>query len=173
MEPVKGGTLVKLPERAAKVISDMGAGSAAEYAIRYCAGFEGVEMVLSGMGNMDMIAENVGFMKSFVSLTEKEHNSLAKIREIIRSGNMIACTGCRYCVSGCPSRILIPDLFGCLNDKNIFHSWQSGYFYSLHTAENGKASDCIGCGACEAVCPQNLPIRKLLSDVAIEFEKKD
>ena len=33
-----------------------------------------------------------------------------------------------------------------------------------------KASDCIECGACEDVCPQHLPIRKLLKQAAAQFE---
>lgn len=41
----------------------------------------------------------------------------------------------------------------------------------VHTAPGRKASDCIKCGKCEKVCPQHLPIRKLLEDVAKEFEK--
>ena len=46
------------------------------------------------------------------------------------------------------------------------------YYYNVaHTAPGRKASDCIKCGKCEKVCPQHLPIRKLLEDVAKEFEK--
>ncbi len=40
-----------------------------------------------------------------------------------------------------------------------------------HTAPGRRASDCLKCGKCEKVCPQHLPIRKLLEDVAKEFEK--
>ena len=51
-------------------------------------------------------------------------------------------------------KILIPDLFACMNSKTIFHDWNMDYYYNtVLTAEHGKASDCIKCGMCERVCP--------------------
>ena len=171
MEPVKGGSLVNLPDDAAEVLDALGGGSHASYAIRFAAGFENVFMVLSGMGNMDMMRDNLSYMTDFKPLDEKETEAVFKVAEIIKSKNLISCTSCRYCVDGCPARISIPKLFACMNEKNKWKSWNSEYYYGIFTKDKGKASDCIECGQCEDICPQKLPIRELLKQVAAEFEK--
>ena len=174
MEPVKGGTLVNLPEDAKAPILALGGGSLTSYAIRFAGSFDGIVCVLSGMGNMDMMLDNISYMKDFVPLDEKEHAALREAVSIIHKKDFVSCTGCRYCVSGCPAGILIPDVFACLNDKKLFNSWQGEYFYNfVYTKKGGKASDCIGCGACEDSCPQKLPIRELLIKVSDEFEGKE
>ena len=69
--------------------------------------------------------------------------------------------------------ISIPDLFATMNTKQIHHDWNADYYYNVvHTAPGRRASDCVKCGRCEKVCPQHLPIRRLLEDVAKEFEKE-
>ena len=171
MEPVKGGSLVNLPDEAKKVFDDLGGGSPASYAIRFAASFDGIMMVLSGMSNLAMVEENTSFMKNFKPLNEREMEAVGKVRSIFRAQNLIPCTACHYCTSGCPKHILIPDLFACLNAMRAFKTWNASYYYSVHTTDHGKASDCIKCGKCEAACPQHLPIRDLLVDVVKEFER--
>ena len=51
-------------------------------------------------------------------------------------------------------------------DKRPVH----GGYYKRLTLKNGKTSDCIKCGQCEEMCPQHLPIRQYLEDVARTFE---
>ena len=173
MEPVKGGNLVRLPEQAKTVLDHLNGGSPASYAIRFAAGFEGILMVLSGMSDMEQMEDNVGYMKDFKPLDGKEMEAVKKVRDIFRSMNFISCTSCRYCTAGCPKKISIPDLFAVMNAKRIHHDWNADYYYSVvHTAGGkGKASDCVQCGKCEQACPQHLPIRELLKEVAKEFEK--
>ena len=172
MEPVKGGSLVNLPEEAKKVLEDLHGGSPASYAIRFAAGFPGIRMVLSGMSDMEQMLDNTSFMADFQPLNEKEMAAIRKVREIFRTKDMIPCTACRYCIDGCPQHISIPDLFAVMNTKQIHKNWDADRCYNeVHTAPGRRASDCLECGKCEQVCPQHLPIRKLLKDVAKAFEK--
>lgn len=174
MEPVKGGSLVNLPEEAKKVLDDLHGGSPASYAIRFAAGFPGMMMVLSGMSNMEQMKDNLSYMRDFKPLNETELAAVNKVQEIFRKMNMIPCTACRYCVEGCPKQISIPDLFAIMNIKQLHHDWNADYYYEeVHTAPGRRASDCLKCGKCEKICPQHLPIRKLLEEVAKEFDKPE
>lgn len=172
MEPVKGGNLVNLPQSAKDIFNKLGENSPASYAIRFAAGFDGIDMVLSGMGSLQQMADNISYMKEFQPLNDNEMEAVRKVQEIFKSMNLIPCTACRYCEAGCPKKIAIPDLFAVMNTKQIYHDWNADYYYSnVHTSQGKKASDCIKCGKCEKACPQHLEIRRLLEDAAKEFEK--
>ena len=173
MEPVKGGDLVRLPEEARAVLDELHGGSPASYALRFAAGFPGIIMVLSGMSDLEQMQDNISFMKEFQPLNENELAAVKRVQEIFHSKHLIACTACRYCTDGCPQHISIPDLFAIMNTRQRYHDWNANYYSTVHTAPGRRASDCLKCGKCEKVCPQHLPIRKLLEDVAAEFEKKE
>jgi len=174
MEPVKGGNLVNLPEKAKKILEDLHGGSPASYAIRFSAGFDGIKMVLSGMSNMEQMKDNLSFMKDFKPLNQTELTAINKVCDIFHSMHFIPCTACRYCVDGCPKHISIPDIFSCMNAKQIYHDWNANYYYDeVYTKNKGKASDCIKCGKCEKACPQHLQIRSLLTSCAQEFDNKN
>lgn len=176
MEPVKGGLLVNVPKEAELLLKGAEPNmSIASWAIRFAASLPNVAMVLSGMTNMEQMEDNISYMQDFRPLTENEHRLVEKVAEIISSKENIACTGCRYCVDGCPKKIGIPDYFKLMNDIAKFGEQQiarsKGYYnHYTKTLGMGKASDCIKCKQCEQHCPQHLPITKYLEDTAAVLE---
>ena len=122
MEPVKGGNLVNIPDDAKKIFDELNSNlSYASYAIRFAASFEDIFMVLSGMSNMEQMLDNLSYMKNFVPLNEKEKGAVLKAGDIFNNMNTIQCTNCKYCVAGCPKHIVIPSLFACFNQKEVFN----------------------------------------------------
>ena len=175
MEPVKGGTLAKLPAAAEKLLrqADPDA-SIPSWAVRFAAGLPNVKMVLSGMSSTEQLLDNTGFMQDFVPLTQQEQAVIAQVVDTINASIAIPCTGCAYCTEGCPMHIAIPKYFSLYNadlqelkDKDFT---SQGAYYDNLTLKFGKASDCIACGQCESVCPQHLPIIENLKRVARQFE---
>ena len=154
MEPVKGGSLVNLPQKALDLMD----ASPASYAIRFAADPEGMMMVLSGMSNMEQMLDNLSYMENFRHLSAEELEIIAKVRTIYQGQHRIPCTACRYCEDGCPAGIPIPDLFADMNE----------YLKKERESTEGfaRAADCLECGQCENICPQNLSIRELLKEIA-------
>ena len=175
MEPVKGGTLAKLPPQAEKLMKEENPDlSIPSWAIRFAAGLPGVMTVLSGMSNPEQLSDNLSYMEDFKPLSDTESAIIDKVVTIINSGNSIPCTACSYCTDGCPVKIPIPQYFSLYNADIIENKegWtaQMEYYDNL-TKTSGKASECIECGQCEGMCPQKLNIRSYLKQVAERFEK--
>jgi len=162
MEPVRGGGLVNMPDVAGKVLDDLHGGSRASYALRFVAGFDNVVMILSGMGSMAMMEDNIATMKEVQPLNAQEQEAVRRVAAIIHGEEQIPCTGCRYCVDGCPQQIPIPDVFSAVNQVKSGQA-EPGAWDAL---PGGKAADCIGCGKCEKSCPQFITIRKHLKKIA-------
>lgn len=172
MEPVKGGTLANMVGRPAEILKEQDEkASYASFAIRYAASLPNVMLVLSGMSNWEQLSDNISYMKDFEQLNEAEQQAIAQVVEELAKLPTIPCTKCRYCVEGCPKKILIPELFSDYNMVVQFGMTESSSgSYKRHTEQTGKASECVRCGKCEAQCPQHLEIRELLSKVAETFE---
>lgn len=171
MEPVRGGRLAELPERAAAPLraADSDA-SMASWAYRFCWNLPNVITVLSGASTIEQMRENAAAFLANRPFDESERAALGKALEALRAVPTIPCTNCGYCLKGCPQQVAIPIIMMLLNLETMTgdaafakhnYSWQ---------AEPGKASDCIACGACEAVCPQGISIIEHLSEAQARYE---
>lgn len=171
MEPVKGGSLATVPEEAAALLRELDPeASPASFAIRFAQSLPEVEVVLSGMNTPEQMADNMTLRPD---LSDRERETLAQVAEIINRSCAIPCTGCRYCVSGCPRNIRIPDYFKLYNEYAQCPSvgWKVTPVYA-HAAQGfGKASDCIECRSCERHCPQKIQITDWLKKVKEAFEE--
>ena len=178
MEPVKGGSLAKIPADGRKLFEALDPNmSMPSWAIRFAASLDNVMMVLSGMSSIEQMQDNVSYMENFKPLTEGEKETCFEVAKIINDQIAIPCTGCSYCTEGCPQQIPIPKYFSLYNEdmrEDLENKgWTVNFTNYKHLSEGaGKASDCVECGQCEDVCPQHLTIIKYMKDVAKHYEKK-
>ena len=174
MEPVKGGSLARVPEAIDRLFKKYDPdASAASWAIRYCASLPNVMMVLSGMSNMEQMEDNTSYMQDFQPLNDEEQNIIAQATQVIRDAISIPCTACHYCSGGCPQQIAIPEYFNLYNTQQQFPDQKSNckLYYDLVAKSHSKASECLECGQCEAQCPQHIDIIDNLKLVVQAFEQ--
>lgn len=171
MEPVRGGALAKLPPKAHNVLHSFNPqASDASWAVRFAASLDGLITVLSGMSDLAQLDDNTKTMQNFKPLSDAERETLKAAKTVLDSVELIPCTGCKYCVKGCPKEVPIPGVFEVMNEHRKFQNLElakRSYGFSIGKA---KASDCIGCGACEQVCPQHIKIPELLKEAAKLYE---
>ena len=172
MEPVKGGKLANPPAEAARAMKAANPqASYASWAIRFVASLEGVLTVLSGMSNVEQMADNLSYMRDFKPLDDAERKVVRELQRIMGQSPLIPCTDCRYCVDGCPQNIPIPEVFDAMNlrlgNGQIAESREA---YARATQGRGLASECIKCGQCNDACTQNIDIMARLEEVADALE---
>ena len=167
MEPLRGGKLVNLPEKARDALRDSGwQGSAAELGLRWLWDQPGVTVVLSGMNSAEMVEENsrIADEAAVGAFTDEDRVRVETVKAIIRERQKVGCTGCRYCMP-CPQGVDIPATFHYYNLMYFEKKTPVRYEYARNVgmrSEAGFATQCIGCGKCERHCPQHIEIREML-----------
>ena len=170
MEPLRGGKLVNLlPADARKAMAENSRQwSPAAWSFRWLYNQPEVTVVLSGMNSLEMVGENVATANDARpgDLTEEDLAFIEKVKAMIRAGEKVGCTACRYCMP-CPQGVDIPGIFRCYNAMYT-EGKPDGRFQFAQTVGMTRrpafATRCVGCGKCEKHCPQGIPIREKLKE---------
>ncbi len=172
MEPIRGGSLASEKAVCAPLLKEADPeASLASWALRFVTGLPGVAMVLSGMSTLQQLEENVALFSRIKPLSEKEKALLVQAADMLRAAGAIPCTGCKYCVEGCPANIDIPAILDLLNEYARFGSLESAKrSYGFRTREKGLASACVSCGQCLDICPQHIESALHMEKAAELFE---
>lgn len=169
MEPLKGGKLAKTPPAKVQAIWNKSnvKKTPAQWALNWIWNRPEVAVVLSGMGTMEQVVENMQTASEAYpdSLTRDQLDLISEVKEAYKSLIKVDCTGCSYCMP-CPAKVDIPENFELYNHGVMYDDIENSkkaYFRFL--GEENRASACVKCGKCETVCPQHLSIRKHLEEV--------
>ncbi|MDR1712780.1 MAG: aldo/keto reductase [Coriobacteriales bacterium] len=169
MEPLRGGNLIKnMPPAVGKLIAaHPEQRSLADWCFRWLFDKPEVTLILSGTSTLGQLQENLRIFENAQAgiLSEAEQDFIGQLRAAFEEQDSIGCTGCGYCLP-CPQGVDIPHIFRMYNNNKL----SQGHFvdklaYSGGLVAEGHGADrCISCGACEALCPQQLPISSLLEE---------
>ncbi|MBN1778264.1 MAG: aldo/keto reductase [Clostridiales bacterium] len=174
MGPVGGGRL-GAPSDAVKSLLKSRAVSSAETALRFVLANRNVNMALSGMGNEQMLEENLKVASISGPLSEDELTQVKAMLDENKRLMDLYCTGCNYCMP-CPQQINIPHLFRLMNYHRVYKLTDYAKAeYQKTTVPLEKrdgwtkqfgldVSHCIECGQCEKKCPQKLEIIRQLKE---------
>jgi predicted aldo/keto reductase-like oxidoreductase len=166
MEPVRGGALAALNEKAAGILkAARPEASLASWAIRFAASLPNVMTVLSGMSTVEQMEDNLAAFQPFVPLSGAEQETLKQAAQAYNDSGAIPCTGCRYCMD-CPAGVDIPVVFRQYNHYQLSKKrdvFDNTYRY---LPEKEKAHNCVSCGACVKLCPQGIEIPGFMKQIA-------
>lgn len=163
MEPLKGGYLAN---PAKHVEDELPKGkSVVENALDFLWDRKEVTVILSGMGNMEQLKQNIEYASrsNIGMLSDKERSKLIKAGEVFNNGANVQCTGCAYCMP-CPAGIKIPEVFKLYNLCASVYTWETGPKHKYAKLEK-HADDCLKCRKCENMCPQHLKISEIMDEV--------
>lgn len=173
MEPLKGGILAEYtPPEVSEIWSNAPVyRTPAEWSFRYLWNHPEITTVLSGMNDMKHLVENIftAIDGQPHSLTSKEMKLMDEVKKVYRDKIEVECSACDYCMP-CPNGVNIPRCFSYLNQAAMLNDTsnvRTQYQFMLKDEE--KADNCLGCGVCEELCTQKLPVREKMKKVKQEF----
>ena len=167
MEGLLGGRLAKAPDNVQALYDAFPVKrSPVEWAFRWLCNHPQIATVLSGCNEEAQIDDNLRIFDTVEPgiMSEEELKLMSDVRDAYLSRMRIGCTGCRYCMP-CPNGVNIPGIFAAWNDVSLYSADLAQHFGLNMIRKNGEGADnCVACGACEAACPQHLPVIDALQE---------
>ena len=164
MEPVHGGLLTNLTEKAADKLKSMNSElSLASWAMRWVMGYDNIQVVLSGMSDDIQVYDNIKTFSEAVPLTDEEKEQIKEAAEMQKATITVPCTECRYCTPNCPQGLDIPFLLENYNKAKVGGVWRIRHLKQM--PEEKSPAACIGCKACTKHCPQGFEIPKYIKEL--------
>ena len=169
MEPLKGGRLSTLNEKACSVLKSTDSdASVSSWGFRFLMGLPNVQTVLSGMSSVQQVHENAKTFEAPNPLQADESEALRKAVAAFMEDLGVPCSGCRYCCDTCPAGLDIPLLIKGYNERNV-----SGETWRIANLDSTKsAADCLQCGICAKHCPQKIEIPAVMRKLASQSKGK-
>lgn len=160
MEPVRGGKLAQIPaEDEARLKAARPDETVVQWCFRFIQGIAEVKVCLSGMSNFEQVKQNIDTFSEDKPLTASEREILQGVADDMLGRGTVPCTACRYCTEYCPMGLDIPKLLEMYNQNVV--TGEKDFISNMYVgtlSEDKRPSACIGCGACAAVCPQQIDI---------------
>jgi hypothetical protein len=174
MEPLRGGSLADVPSQ--DIIDLWNSAKTkrnpVEWAFSWLYNFEEVNVILSGVSTMDQLKENIEIFEKAEPniLDEFQLDLVNQVRDLYMEKIKVKCTGCDYC-NDCTQKVAISMIFDLYNKAHMYgdkEKYAKQYNNSL-VKNQQDVSQCIECGICESLCPQNIPIIQELKKVHAYF----
>ena len=167
MEPLKGGFLARQDLVYRQMLQD----ERSEWCAEVCGRRWGwdrpeVDLVLSGMNSLEQVTENCRIARdaSPGSFEPAHRRILSTVKKEVSQRLKAPCSGCGYCMP-CPQGVNIPRMLTLYNEAHLQGdaTW-SKVMYNVCTEDAALSKHCTGCGRCQGLCPQGLPIPRLMQD---------
>ena len=136
----------------------------ATLALRYICANDAVTVVIPGMAEIKELEQNMAAVNNTAPITAQEKAAFLEVRNQLGTNFCRRCNYCQPCSAGI--NISACFLFEGYLQRYGLGEWAKGRYATLPV----KASECIGCGACEDRCPYHLPIRQMLKTVSQHFD---